>query len=44
MELRHMGSIYVDFQKNEILREVWEKVMVEGKAEGEAIGMLKTLG
>ena len=38
MEMKHMGSVYVDFEKNEILRDVIHKVLDRGKAEGRAEG------
>jgi hypothetical protein len=39
MELTTMGSLRIEIQKNEILRDIWEEVM----AEGEAVGMVKIL-
>ena len=33
-----MGSLQFDIRDNVILREVWEKVMAEGLAKGEARG------
>ena len=40
-----MGSLRIDFQKHEILRDTWEEVMAKGRAtglaEGEAKGIAK---
>ena len=41
MELRTMGSLRIEIQKNEILRDICEEVKAEGIAEGEAKGKAK---
>jgi hypothetical protein len=41
MEMKKMGE-YVDFQKNVILRDIWDDVKAEGKAEG-ALAILSGL-
>jgi hypothetical protein len=43
MEMATMGSVRMDIQQNEILRDVWEEVMAKGNAEGELAGMLMAL-
>jgi predicted transposase YdaD len=42
MEMKKMGE-YVDFQKNVILRDIWNDGKAEGKAEGQAEGALAIL-
>ena len=47
MEMNTMGSLRIDIQKNEILRDIWQEGKAEGeakgKAAGEAAGMLKII-
>ena len=36
MEVKTMGSVIINIRENAILRDIWDTVMAEGKAEGKA--------